>query len=67
MTNKELAIAVVKWGIIHPTLISAYAFIDAWSYLLFARHAERLGSGGIGVYEYRKHEVRRMSDGEDTK
>lgn len=72
MTNKEIAIAAVKEGIIKPTLISAYAFIDAWSYLLFGKHPERLDSRGIyecirpSYMSYKDmQEVRRMADGED--
>lgn len=51
MKNSEIAIVVIKEGIIKPTFASAYTFLDAWSNLLFGQHLERLNASG--VYEYR--------------
>lgn len=53
MKTSEIAIAVIKEGIIKPTFASAYTFLDAWSYLLFGQNLERLNTRGVGVYEYK--------------
>ena len=50
MNNGEMAITIIKEGIIRPTLVSAYTFVDAWSYLLFAKHPEHLNKRGIYAF-----------------
>lgn len=49
-SGMEMTITVIKEGIIRPTLVSAYAFMDAWSYLLFAQHPEHLNKRGIYAF-----------------
>lgn len=51
-SGMEMVITIIKEGIIRPTLVSAYAFTDAWSYLLFGQHPEHLNKRGI--YEFMK-------------
>lgn len=51
-SGMEMTITVIKEGIIRPTLVSAYAFMDAWSYLFFGQHPEHLNKRGI--YEFMK-------------
>lgn len=53
MDNRVTAITIIKEGIIRPTLVSAYAFMDAWSYLFFGQHPEHLNKRGI--YEFMKN------------
>lgn len=47
-----MIVQIIKEGIIRPTLVSAYAFMDAWSYLFFGQHPEHLNKRGI--YEFMK-------------
>lgn len=51
-SGMEMTITVIKEGVIRPTLVSAYAFMDAWSYLFFGQHPEHLNKRGI--YEFMK-------------
>lgn len=67
-TKKEIAIAVVKEGIIRPAILSNYIFINTWHRLLFGTDICNTGIRYANDYKKMRHEeaLRKIKNGGDN-
>ena len=66
-TKKEMAIAVVKEGIIRPAILSNYIFINTWHKLLFGTDICNTGIRYVNDYKRMRYDeaVRKIKNGGD--
>lgn len=66
-TKKEMAIAVVKEGIIRPAILSNYIFINTWNRLLFGTDICNTGIKYVNDYKRMRYDeaMRKIKKGGD--